>query len=60
MNEDLIQKQKLLQDFQIKLDNIIEFFKKYPDDYINLQKELNKTIEQNNRNLQYIKQILDN
>lgn len=60
MNEDLIQKQKLLQDFQIKLDDIIEFFKQYPDDYINLQKELHNTITQNRRNLQYIRQTLDN
>lgn len=60
MNKDLIQKQKLLQEFQIKLDDIIEFFKQYPDDYINLQKELHNTMAQNKRNLQYIRQTLGN
>lgn len=60
MKDDLVQKKILLQDFKIMLDDMMNFFKKYPDDYVNLQKELCKAIDQNNRNLEYIRQTLDN
>jgi len=54
MNNDILQKQKLLQDFQTKLDGLIEFFNEYPEDYIGFQRELTKVCKQNKMNLEYL------
>lgn len=56
MNNDLLYKQKLLQDFQTKLDGLIEFFNRYPEDYLDFQRELAKVCKQNKINLRYIEQ----
>jgi len=54
MNSDLLQKQKLLQDFQARLDSIIEFLDDYPEDYIDLQKELIKVSYTNKMKLEWL------
>lgn len=58
MENELKRKQILLQEFQIQLDNLLSFFKQYPDDYVELQTELQKAVTKNKLNLQYIEQKL--
>lgn len=59
MNNDILQKQKLLQDFQTKLDGLIEFFNKYPEDYLDFQRELTKVCKHNKMNLEYLNNSLE-